>query len=74
MLRILCVSAVVSLVLGIATEGWAKGWLEGASILVAVVIIVTVTAGNDYLKEKQFQKLSAAAEEKYVNVRRKDGL
>ena len=50
MLRILCVSAIVSLVLGIATEGLKKGWLEGASILVAVVIIITVTAGNNYIK------------------------
>ena len=50
MLRILCVSAIVSLVLGIGTEGLKKGWLEGASILVAVVIIITVTAGNNYIK------------------------
>jgi P-type Ca2+ transporter type 2B len=68
MLKILCASAIVSLVLGIATEGLAHGWLEGASILVAVVIIITVTAGNNYIKEKQFQKLNAVAERKSVNV------
>lgn len=50
MLRILCASAAVSLVLGIATEGLAEGWLEGASILIAVVLIITVTAGNNYIK------------------------
>jgi magnesium-transporting ATPase (P-type) len=50
MLRILCASAVVSLVLGIATEGLKEGWLEGASILIAVVIIVSVTSTNNYLK------------------------
>lgn len=50
MLKILCVSSVISLVLGIATEGLAEGWLEGASILLAVVIIVTVTSTNNYLK------------------------
>lgn len=50
MLKILCASAVVSLVLGIATEGLAEGWLEGASILLAVIIIVTVTSTNNYLK------------------------
>ena len=50
MLRILCAAAVVSLVLGIATEGIERGWLEGTSILVAVVIIVTVTSGNNYIK------------------------
>lgn len=68
MLRILCGAAAVSLVLGIATEGLAEGWLEGASILVAVVIIVSVTAGNNYLKEKQFRKLNEMATKKDVNV------
>lgn len=70
MLRILCVSAVVSLVLGIATEGIHEGWMEGASILVAVIIIVTVTSGNNYIKEKQFQKLNEVASRKNVNVLR----
>ena len=68
MLKILCASAVVSLVLGIATEGLAEGWLEGASILLAVIIIVSVTSTNNYLKEKQFQKLNALATAKNINV------
>jgi Ca2+-transporting ATPase len=50
MLRVLCIAAVVSLVLGIATEGIEKGWMEGTSILAAVVIIVAVTSGNNYIK------------------------
>lgn len=70
MLKILCVAAVVSLVLGIATEGLAQGWLEGTSILVAVVIIVTVTSGNNYIKEQQFKKLNEVAARKYVNILR----
>ena len=70
MLRILCASAAVSLVLGILTEGLAEGWLEGASILLAVIIIVTVTSGNNYIKEQQFQKLNAMATAKNVNVYR----
>jgi P-type E1-E2 ATPase len=68
MLRILCASAAVSLVLGIATEGIREGWLEGASILLAVIIIVSVTSTNNYLKEKQFEKLNAMAAAKNVNV------
>lgn len=70
MLKILCVSAVVSLVLGVLTEGWKDGWLEGASILLAVVIIVTVTSANNYIKEQQFQKLNAIATAKNINVMR----
>lgn len=61
MLRVLCLAAVVSLVLGIATEGIEHGWMEGTSILVAVIIIVTVTSGNNYVKEQQFKKLNAIA-------------
>lgn len=71
MLRVLCVAAVVSLVLGIATEGLEHGWMEGTSILVAIVIIVTVTSGNNYIKEQQFKKLNEVAERKFVNVIRK---
>ena len=70
MLRILCAAAVVSLVLGIATEGLKEGWLEGASILIAVVIIVTVTSANNYIKDQQFQKLNAIATAKNVNCYR----
>ena len=70
MLRILCVAAVVSLILGIATEGLEHGWMEGTSILVAVVIIVTVTSGNNWIKEQQFKKLNAIATAKSVNIYR----
>lgn len=72
MLRILCIAAVVSLILGIATEGLEHGWMEGTSILVAVVTIVTVTSGNNWVKEQQFKKLNAIANRKNVNVIRND--
>jgi Ca2+ transporting ATPase len=68
MLRVLCLAAVISLVLGIATEGIEHGWYEGTSILVAILIIVTVTSGNNYIKEQQFKKLNEVAERKFVNV------
>lgn len=70
MLRILCLASVVSLILGIANEGIERGWMEGTSILIAVVIIVTVTSGNNYLKEQQFKKLNEVAARKNVNVLR----
>lgn len=49
-IQILCFAALVSLILGVATHGWAEGWLEGVSILLAVTIITIVTAGNNYMK------------------------
>jgi Ca2+ transporting ATPase len=53
-LQILLLAATVSLVIGVYKSGWAHGWVEGLSIFIAVFIIVTVTAGNNYIKEKQF--------------------
>ena len=42
--------------------------MEGFTIIVAVCIIVAVTAGNNYLKEKQFEKLYRKSEERSVEV------
>ena len=56
--------------LGVMEDGWAKGWMEGATILIAVVIIVSISAGNNYVKEQQFLKLNAKREEMSVQVTR----
>lgn len=49
-LQILSAAAFVSLALGIYTQGWKLGWLEGLSIFIAVLIIVSVTTVNNYFK------------------------
>lgn len=49
-MKILCGAAILSLALGIFMHGIKEGWLEGASIILAVVIISGVTACNDYMK------------------------
>jgi uncharacterized ion transporter superfamily protein YfcC len=54
-------AAAAALTIGVVQHGWQSGWVEGAAIFMAVGIIVTVTAGNNYLKEKQFQKLFSRA-------------
>ena len=59
-------ASVASLVAGIYENGWSIGWIDGVSIIVAILIIVSVTAGNNYIKEKQFQKLVTKAAEDYV--------
>ncbi|RHY99127.1 hypothetical protein DYB35_012386 [Aphanomyces astaci] len=43
-------------------------WIEGASIIVAVLIVVFVTAINDYQKEKQFRALNAIKEDEKIKV------
>lgn len=52
MLKILVIAAVVSVIVGIIKEGMEKGWMDGVSIFIAVVLIVSVTASNNYIKEK----------------------
>lgn len=78
---ILSVFAVISLALGLYEtfcsppdydeEGRPLpkvDWVEGCAILLAVVIIVLVTAVNDYNKERQFMKLNAKKEDRMVIV------
>ncbi|KAL1981086.1 hypothetical protein VTN96DRAFT_3069 [Rasamsonia emersonii] len=43
-------------------------WVEGVAILVAIVIIVIVGAGNDYQKQLQFRKLNKKKEDRHVRV------
>ncbi|XP_076362615.1 plasma membrane calcium-transporting ATPase 2-like isoform X3 [Tachypleus tridentatus] len=45
-------------------EGEA-GWIEGAAILVSVIIVVLVTAFNDYTKEQQFRSLQNRIEHEH---------
>jgi Ca2+-transporting ATPase len=66
-LIILIVSAVVSFAVGFY-EDPAKGWIEGAAILAAVLIVAVVTASNNYSKELQFRKLNAQKDDVNVGV------
>ncbi|KAI0497033.1 hypothetical protein KFK09_023361 [Dendrobium nobile] len=57
-LVILIVAAVISLVLGIKTEGVKEGWYDGGSIAFAVILVILVTATSDYKQSLQFQNLN----------------
>jgi len=65
-LRILLASAILSIILGCVLECPKTGWIEGFAILVAVAVVVLVTAANDYSKERQFASLSAVAKDRKV--------
>lgn len=80
-LILLSVAAIISLALGLYetfgtdTQYDADGapipkldWVEGVAIIVAVLIVVLVGAGNDYQKERQFAKLNAKKEDREVIV------
>ncbi|XP_031480261.1 calcium-transporting ATPase 5, plasma membrane-type-like isoform X2 [Nymphaea colorata] len=57
-LIILMIAAALSLGLGIKTEGIKEGWYDGASIAVAVLIVILVTAISDYRQSLEFQNLN----------------
>ncbi|KAF5451906.1 hypothetical protein F2P56_026962 [Juglans regia] len=69
-LIILIVAAVVSLALGIKTEGLKEGWYDGASIAFAVFLVIIVTAVSDYRQSLQFQNLNQEKQNIQLEVKR----
>ncbi|CEL11039.1 Putative Calcium ion P-type ATPase (Eurofung) [Aspergillus calidoustus] len=70
---LLTIAAVVSLSLGIyeAAAGQSQvDWIEGVAVCVAIVIVVSVTAGNDWQKQRQFAKLNKRKLDREVRVTR----
>ncbi|KAF2171282.1 hypothetical protein M409DRAFT_18397 [Zasmidium cellare ATCC 36951] len=69
-LIVLTVAAFIALALGIY-QGIAFNeveWIEGVAILVAIIVVVTVGAVNDWQKERQFAKLNKKKEARNVKV------
>ncbi|EKX40742.1 hypothetical protein GUITHDRAFT_75356, partial [Guillardia theta CCMP2712] len=66
-LLFLCFASLVSLVIGVVSSQ-SQEIVEGIAILAAVLVVVTVTAVNDYHKEKQFRSLREVQEEVWVTV------
>lgn len=61
------VSAVLSIGLevGLADpDERGLAWIEGFAILIAVFVCATVTAGNNYQKQRQFIELNSVADSK----------
>ncbi|KAK4501623.1 hypothetical protein PRZ48_007432 [Zasmidium cellare] len=75
-LILLTIAAVISLALGIyqtltspPTEPHVQ-WVEGVAIIVAILVVVIIGAGNDWQKERQFAKLNKKKDDRSVKVRR----
>ncbi|KAJ3321340.1 Calcium-transporting ATPase 10, plasma membrane-type [Boothiomyces sp. JEL0866] len=66
-LKILIVGAVIVLSLGTATCP-SEGWIEGLAIVIAVFIVLSVTAGNDWSKDRKFKKLMLLQTDKRCRV------
>lgn len=74
-LILLTVAAVIALALGIyqSTQPHPDGeagveWVEGVAIIVAIVVVVSVGAVNDWQKERQFVKLNKKKDARNVQV------
>jgi P-type Ca2+ transporter type 2C len=61
-LLILVAAAVVSLAVGLA-EHPESGWIDGVSIVIAILLVAFVGAGNNYNKELQFRALRSDADD-----------
>jgi Ca2+-transporting ATPase len=70
----LSVAAFFSLFIALVVEGRPYGWLEGAAILFAVVVVVLVGSINDYQKEIQFRELNSKKDDVQVTVLRDGNL
>ncbi|XWS56300.1 hypothetical protein CRYUN_Cryun09bG0074100 [Craigia yunnanensis] len=69
-LIILMVCGVISIGVGLATEGWPKGMYEGAGILLSIILVVLVTAISDYRQSLQFRDLDREKKKISVQVTR----
>ncbi|KAF8860891.1 P-type calcium ATPase [Acephala macrosclerotiorum] len=73
-LIILTIVAAVSLALGLYQDfvqnddGPKVRWVEGVTIMVAVIIVVVVGSLNDYQKERQFIKLNKTKDDRVVKA------
>ncbi|XP_057449617.1 calcium-transporting ATPase 2, plasma membrane-type-like [Lotus japonicus] len=69
-LMILGVCALVSLIVGIATEGWPKGSHDGLGIVASILLVVFVTATSDYRQSLQFKDLDKEKKKISIQVTR----
>ncbi|KAJ9564267.1 hypothetical protein OSB04_000233 [Centaurea solstitialis] len=69
-LMILAMCAFVSLIVGIATEGWPKGAHDGLGIVASILLVVFVTATSDYKQSLQFRDLDKEKKKISIQVTR----
>ncbi|GAB2279572.1 Calcium-transporting ATPase 2, plasma membrane-type [Dionaea muscipula] len=69
-LMILGICAVMSLIVGIAMEGWPKGAHDGLGIVASIMLVVFVTATSDYRQSLQFRDLDKEKKKITIQVTR----
>ncbi|KAF8648729.1 hypothetical protein HU200_064784 [Digitaria exilis] len=56
-LLLLAFCALISVVIGLATEGWPGGMYDGLGIVLTIFLVVMITAASDYKQSLQFRDL-----------------
>ncbi|KAI8562324.1 hypothetical protein RHMOL_Rhmol03G0028100 [Rhododendron molle] len=69
-LIMLMVCAVVSLGVGLPTEGWPEGMYDGVGIMISIFLVVIVTAVSDYRQSLQFKDLDKEKKKIMIHVTR----
>lgn len=69
-LMVLAACAFVSLIVGIATEGWPHGAHDGLGIVASILLVVFVTATSDYRQSLQFRDLDKEKKKISIQVTR----
>jgi Ca2+-transporting ATPase len=69
-LIILMVCALLSAVVGLASEGWPKGMYDGLGIILSILLVVMVTAISDYRQSLQFKELDNEKKKIFIHVTR----
>ncbi|KAF0913327.1 hypothetical protein E2562_021976 [Oryza meyeriana var. granulata] len=69
-LIILMVCALLSAVVGLASEGFPKGMYDGLGIILSIFLVVIVTAVSDYKQSLQFKELDNEKKKIFINVTR----
>ncbi|KAK1586482.1 hypothetical protein Q3G72_002963 [Acer saccharum] len=69
-LMILGVCAFMSLIVGLAVEGWPQGAHDGLGIVSSILLVVFVTATSDYRQSLQFRDLDKEKKKISIHVTR----
>nr|XP_048333054.1 putative calcium-transporting ATPase 13, plasma membrane-type isoform X2 [Ziziphus jujuba var. spinosa] len=65
---ILMVCAALSLGFGMKVHGAKEGWIDGLSILVAIFLVIAVSAISNFRQNRQFDKLSKVSNDIQIDV------
>ncbi|XP_062187697.1 calcium-transporting ATPase 1, plasma membrane-type-like isoform X2 [Phragmites australis] len=69
-LMLLAFCAVISVVIGLATEGWPSGMYDGVGIMLTIFLVVMITAASDYRQSLQFRDLDNEKKKIDIHVTR----